>query len=52
MIKCRKANKLIYIGTVAMAVVLSISCGSGAEQEGAYMLETEQEAMDIRGKGD
>lgn len=47
--KCRKANKLIYAGMVVMAVVLSISCGCGAEQEGAYRTESDKEAISDSG---
>ena len=43
------ANKLIYAGMVAMAAVLSVSCGSGAEQEGAYRTEPDQEAISDSG---
>lgn len=43
------ANKLIYVGMAAMAAVLSVSCGSGAEQEGAYRTEPDQEAISDSG---
>lgn len=44
MLKCRKVNRLVYIGIV-MAVVLCVACGCETDPESAYRTEDDQDAI-------
>lgn len=48
--KCKKVNRLVYIGIV-MAVVLCAVCGCKAETKSAYRTEEEQESGQSAGNG-